>query len=108
MKKKVKKAKPSGLRHAASSRNTGGPMKHRLEPKKGAKNDQAEYLDYLADDQTECTNCKGVGYTFDRYQSYKLACNCEAGLRFSSTPATFDPNNSGPDIDNEDDDFDPH
>lgn len=45
MKKKTKKPKSrSGVHHAAISRVSSGPMKHRLEPKKGSKNEQAELL----------------------------------------------------------------
>ena len=47
MKRKPKETKPkrrSGTAIAALHRK-GGPMKHRLEPKKGAKNEQAEILE---------------------------------------------------------------
>lgn len=43
MKNKTKKSR-SGVHRAAISRVSAGPMKHRLEPKKGSKNEQAELL----------------------------------------------------------------
>jgi hypothetical protein len=50
MKKKTPKSIPrsiprNGSALAARMRNSGGYMKHRLEPKKGAKNDQPELLE---------------------------------------------------------------
>lgn len=55
-KQKLSKVPRNTSALAAKSRTSGGPMKHRLEPKKGAKNEQAELLkeaDEEADDEHE-------------------------------------------------------
>lgn len=52
-KQKLSKVPRNTSALAAKSRTSGGPMKHRLEPKKGAKNEQAELLAELTDDEDE-------------------------------------------------------
>lgn len=37
----------------AKSRKSGGPMKHRLEPKAGSKNDQPELLEQVEEKEAE-------------------------------------------------------
>lgn len=78
MKKTPKKPPRNGSALAAHSRK-GGAMKHRLEPKQGAKNDQPELL---SESDVYCTNCQDIGYTFDKIQAYKLDCNCPAGKAY--------------------------
>jgi hypothetical protein len=43
-KRKTKHIPRNGSALAANSRKSGGPMKHRLQPKGGAKNDQPDLL----------------------------------------------------------------
>jgi hypothetical protein len=55
---RTKKDKPlprNGSALAAKSRKSGGPMKHRLQPKGGAKNDQPELLSELDDAKVDAT-----------------------------------------------------
>lgn len=59
---RTKKDKPkprNGFALAAMSRK-GGPMKHRLEPKQGAKNEQAELLKEAEEETYVCGKC-GIG-----------------------------------------------
>lgn len=46
--KPPKKLPRNGAARAARLRNSSGPMKHRNEPRKGAKNDQPELLHRIA------------------------------------------------------------
>lgn len=56
---KLKKPKPRNpFVVAASTRSGAGPMKHRLESKQGAKNDQPELLTEL---DPVCEFCDDVG-----------------------------------------------
>ena len=56
---KPKAPKPRNGFALAAKMRRGGPMKHRLEPRKGAKNDQREFIDELDDELLEekCTDC---------------------------------------------------
>ena len=49
-KTKIKKTIPRNTSALAAKSRKAGPMKHRLEPKKGAKNEQKEILE----DYNEC------------------------------------------------------
>jgi len=50
---KNKQPKPrSGVAVAAMHRNSGGPMRHRLQPRGGAKNDQPSFFDEVDDEST--------------------------------------------------------
>lgn len=53
MKKKIKKKLPRNGSALAAKMRKGGPMKHRLEPKKGAKNTQAEIMEENREDDNE-------------------------------------------------------
>lgn len=62
MKKKLTKRIPRNTSALAAKSRNGGFMKHRLEPKKGAKNEQAEILDELDEETNICKYCDGEGY----------------------------------------------
>jgi hypothetical protein len=53
MKKKTTKKIPRNGSALAAKMRHGGPMKHRLEPKKGAKNTQAEIIDEYCQDEDD-------------------------------------------------------
>lgn len=59
-KQKTKTPGRNPYANSAKARKAGGPMKHRLEPQKGAKNEQRELLDdaCICDDvDVELTPC---------------------------------------------------
>jgi hypothetical protein len=73
----------SGVAVAAMHKTGGGPMKHRLEPKAGAKNDQPELLNELVSNSIE--HCGGVDCGIHDALSMKDAysmkfCVCECGI----------------------------
>ena len=53
--KSTKTIPRNGSALAANSRKSGGPMKHRLEPKGGAKNDQPDLLSEADDAKVDAT-----------------------------------------------------
>jgi hypothetical protein len=81
MKKSKKKLPRNGSALAAKSRKAGiSPMKHRLEPKKGAKNDQSDLLNQTIDEDeiigclpTHCMN----GKTCCPETFVEMFCNCK-------------------------------
>lgn len=82
-KQKSKKKAPlrSGTAVAAMMRH-GGPMKHRLEPKKGAKNEQAEILKEVLEKDVHTEHCcvkHGCKYG-------EKDCLVERGIRKQSFP----------------------
>ena len=78
--KKDKKILPrSGTAVAAMHRNSGGPMKHRLAPKKGAKNDQPELLGELISNSIEHCGGTNCGIHQDDITSMKF-CVCECHI----------------------------
>lgn len=60
---------------AAKSRRVS-PMKHRLEPKKGATNKQQEYLSCI--EEVICFLCDGSGMIDDSY------CECDIGKKLQN------------------------
>lgn len=66
-KKQKKRVPRNGAALAAKSRKSAGPMKHRLEPKGGSKDNVDEYLkDYgvEVDPNTFLFDCTGCGNEF--------------------------------------------
>lgn len=61
-----KKLPRNGAARAARLRNSSGPMKHRLEPRKGAKNEQQHYI--IAHCGEESTMC---------HKDVRCQCICE-------------------------------
>lgn len=64
-KNKSTKRIPRNTSALAAKSRKGGVMKHRLEPKKGAKNEQAEILSDLIDEEDTSQSQKNNGSDYD-------------------------------------------
>jgi hypothetical protein len=69
IKKNKKKTIPrNGAALAAKMRSSGGPMKHKLTPKGGAKNEEKELLSEIESD----INCSLCGRDMDEPKTYNI------------------------------------
>jgi hypothetical protein len=91
MKKRPTKTIPRNSAAIPAKSRTSGSMKHRAEPRKGAKNDQPELLMEADPIFTAVSHCEGMEVTGDQYcmvVNGNRRCNCSCVLCQTHTDDT--------------------